>query len=80
MKWINIIVGIMHQFDHQINFSSTGIWRSVTYILWPLLHVLKTIYSRKIVLGMIDHCHSETVIVNYILPYIIVINFKIFYN
>ena len=31
--WINIIVGIMHQCDHQINFSS--ICRSVTYILWP---------------------------------------------
>ena len=27
---------------------------------------------------MIDKCHSD--IVNYILPYIIVINFKIFYN
>ena len=39
-----------------------------------------TIYSRKVVLGMIDQCHSETDIVNYILPYIIVINFKIFYN
>ena len=30
---INIIVGIMHQCDHQINFSS--MCRSVTYILWP---------------------------------------------
>ena len=29
---------------------------------------------------MIDQCHSETDIINYILPYIIVINFKIFYN
>ena len=29
---------------------------------------------------MIDQCHSETDIVNYILPYIIAINFKIFYN
>ena len=29
---------------------------------------------------MIDQCHSEIDIVNYILPYIIVINFKIFYN
>ena len=28
-----IIVGTMHQCDHQINFSS--ICRSVTYILWP---------------------------------------------
>ena len=45
-----------------------------------LLHVLKTIYSRKVVLGKIDQCHSETDIVNYIFPYIIVINFKIFYN
>ena len=31
-------------------------------------------------LGMIDQYHSETDIVNYILPHIIVINFKIFYN
>ena len=52
---------------------------------WPifygpanLLHVLKTVYSRKVVLGMIDQCHSETDIVNYICSYIIVINFKIF--
>ena len=45
-----------------------------------LLHALKTIYSRKVVLGMIDQCHSETDIVNYILPSIIVINFEIFYN
>ena len=29
---------------------------------------------------MTDQCHSEIDIVNYILPYIIVINFKIFYN
>ena len=29
---------------------------------------------------MIDQCHSETDIVNCIFPYIIVINFKIFYN
>ena len=29
-----------------------------------LLHALKTIYSRKVVLGMIDQCHSETDIVN----------------
>ena len=70
----------MDQCDHQINFPS--ICRSVTYILWSakLLHVLKTIYSRKVVLGKIDQCHSENDIVNYILPYIIVINFKIFYN
>ena len=45
-----------------------------------LRHVLKTIYSRKVALGMIDQCHSMTEIVNYILPYIIVINFKIFHN
>ena len=30
-----------------------------------LLHVLKTIYSSKVVLGMIDQCHSETDLVNY---------------
>ena len=29
---------------------------------------------------MIDQCLSETDIVNYILPYIIVINFKILHN
>ena len=29
---------------------------------------------------MIDQCHSETDIENYTLPYIIVINFKIFYD
>ena len=51
------------------------------------------IYSRKSALGMIDQCHSETDLVNYvyvgqwpifhgplILPFIIVIDFKIFYN
>ena len=43
-----------------------------------LLHILKTVYASKVVLGMIDQCHSETDIVNYILPYIIVINLKIF--
>ena len=31
-----------------------------------LLHVLKIIYSRRVVFGMIDLCHSETDIVNYI--------------
>ena len=56
---------------HQIDLSS--ICRSVTYIYGPaiLLHVLKTIYSRKVVLGMVhvDQCHSEMdflTIVNYI--------------
>ena len=46
-----------------------------------LLHVLKTVYSRKVVhvLGMIDQCHLETDTVNYIC-HIIIINFKIFYN
>ena len=48
------------------------------YDLANLLHVLKTIYSRKVVLGILDQCHSETDIVNYILPYITVVNFKIF--
>ena len=43
-------------------------------------NVLKTIYSSKVVLVMTDQCHSETDIVNYILPYIIVINFKVFCN
>ena len=41
------------------------------------IHALKTIYSRKVVLGMVDQWLSETAIVNYILLYIIVINFKI---
>ena len=66
--------------DYPINFSS--MCRSLTYIYGPanLLHVLKTIYARKVVLGMIDQCHAETDVVNYILPYIIVISIKIFYN
>ena len=51
--------------------------RLTFYDLVNLLHVLKTIYSRKVVLGMIDPYHSETDIVNYILPYITVVNFKI---
>ena len=55
----------MDQCDHHINFSS------IIYGPTNLLHVLNTIYSRKVVLGMIDQCHSETDIVNYILPYII---------
>ena len=44
---------------HHIDLSS--ICRSVTYIYGPaiLLHVLKTIYSRKVVLGMIAQCYSE---------------------
>ena len=54
--------------------------RPIFYGPANLLHVLKTIYSKKVVLGMLAQCHSETDIVNYILPYIIVINFKIFYN
>ena len=76
----NIIVGIMHQYDHQINFSS--MCRSVTYILWPskfascledyLLQESCTWDDRSVSL--------RADIVNYILPYIIVINFKIFYN
>ena len=44
------------------------------------LYVLKTIYSWKVVLGMIDQCNSETDIINYILPYIIVIYFNIFHS
>ena len=73
----------MHQCDHQINFSS--ICRSVTYILWPNKfascledYLLQESFTWD--LGMIDKCHSEADIVNYILPYIIVINFIIFYN
>ena len=42
-----------------------GQW-SIFYGPANLLHVLKTIYSRKV--GMLDQCHSETDIVNYILP------------
>ena len=50
---------------HQIDISS--ILSSVTYIYGPaiLLHVLKTIYARKLVLGMIDQCHSETDLAHY---------------
>ena len=68
----------MDQCDHQINFSS----RSVTYILWPskfasfledcLLQKSCTWDDRSVLL--------RDDIVNYTLPYIIVINFKIFYN
>ena len=29
-----------------------------------LLHILKTIFSRKLVLGMTDQCHSEIDLVN----------------
>ena len=49
----------MDQCDHQINFSS--LCRSVTYILWPskFASCLED-YSRKVVLGMLDQCHSET--------------------
>ena len=52
---------------HPIDLLS--ICRSVTCIYGPgiLLHVLKTIYSSKVVhvLGMIDQCHSETDLINY---------------
>ena len=53
--------------DHQINFSSIYMYRSLTYILWPskFAYVSETIYSRKVVLGMIDQFHSNTDIVNY---------------
>ena len=70
----------MHQCDHQINFSV--ICRSVTYFLWPskFASYLEDYLLQESCIGMIDQCHSETDIVNYILPYIIVINFKIFYN
>ena len=69
----------MHQYDHQINFQVYVGHLPIFYGPVNLLHVLRTIYSRKVVLGMIDQCRSETDIVNYILPYM-VINFKIFYN
>ena len=38
--------------------------RPVFYGPAILLHVLKAIYSRKVVLGMIDQCHSEIELVN----------------
>ena len=70
----------MDQCDHQINISVyVGQW-PIFYGLANLLHVLKTIYSRKVVLGMMDQCHLETDIVNYILPYSIVSLFKMVYN
>ena len=70
----------MHQCDHQINFSS--MCRSVTYILWPskFASFLEDYLLQESCTWMIDQFHSETDSVNYILPYIIVINFKIFYN
>ena len=49
--------------------------QQICFMSWRLF-----IYSMKILLGMIDQCHSEADIVNYILPYIIDINFKIFYK
>ena len=50
---------------HQFDLSCRC--RSVTYMYGPaiLLHVLKTFYSRKVVLGMIDQFHSEIDLVNY---------------
>ena len=51
---------------HQIHLSS--ICWSVTYIFYGpaiLIHVLKTINSRIVVLGMIDQCHSEADLVHY---------------
>ena len=70
----------MHQCDHQINFS--GICRSVTYILWPskFASCPEDYLLQESCTGMIDQCHSETDIENNIMSYIIVINFKIFYN
>ena len=70
----------MYQCDDQINFLS--ICRSVTTILWPskFASCLEDYLLQEKCTGMIDQCHSETDIVNYILPYIIVIIFKIFYN
>ena len=62
----------MHHCDHQINFSSTYVYVAQCSIFYGpanLLHVLKTIYSRKVVLWMIDQGYSETDIVNDILPY-----------
>ena len=40
--------------------------RSIFYGPAILLHVLKIIYSRKVVFGMIDQCYSETDLVNYV--------------
>ena len=70
----------MNQCDRQINFSSIQYVGQLPIFYGPanLLLVLNTIYYRKVVLGIIDECHTETDIVNYSLPYIIVINFKIF--
>ena len=36
-----------------------GQW-TIFYGTMILLYVLKTIYSKKVVCGMIDQCHSET--------------------
>ena len=61
----------MDQCNHQINFSS--LCRSVTYILWPskFASCLED-YSRKVVLGMLDQCHSETDIMSLTLKYLII--------
>ena len=50
---------------HQIDLSC--ICWSLTYILWSsdFASCLEDYYSRKVVLGMIDQCHSETDLVNF---------------
>ena len=53
----------MDQCDHQIDLSS--LYRSMNYILWSrdLASCLED--YRKSALGMIDLCHSEIDLVNY---------------
>ena len=50
---------------HQIDLSN--ICRLVTYILWSsdFASCLEDCLLRKVVLGMIDQCHSEIDLVNY---------------
>ena len=49
---------------HQIDLSS--ICRSMTYILWSsdFASCLEDYLLQKVVLGMIDQCHSETDLVH----------------
>ena len=56
----------MDQCDYQIDLSS--MCRSVTYILWSS-HIASCLedylLQKKVVLGMIDQCHSDTDLVKY---------------
>ena len=62
---MNIIVGIMDQCDTYIDHQAyVGQW-PIFYSPVILLHILKTIWWRKVVLGIMDHCNSKINFVNY---------------